>query len=90
MVFELNLLSAGVAVFIVVGIAKYSKLKGRGWDWLVGGGVFLLFAGILSATTLQNFLGPQIWGGLSSIFEIIGIVSTGVGTVLIGYEVLTE
>lgn len=91
MVFEASLLDVGVAVLVAVALASYAKQKGKGWKWLVAGGVFFLFTGVLSAaTTLAGLLGSGVWGGLASIFEVVGLIFTVVGTVLVGYEALVE
>lgn len=91
MVFEATLLDAGVAVLVVVALASFAKIKGRGWKWLAIGGVFYLFAGTMSATlTLAGLLGSGVWSGLTSIFEVVGLIFAVVGTVLIGYEALIE
>ena len=91
MVFEATLLDAGVAVLVVVALASYAKMKGRGWGWLAVGGVFFLFAGTMSAAmTLAGFLGSGIWSNVASIFEVVGLIFAVVGTVLIGYEALVE
>jgi len=91
MVFEATLLDVGVAVLVAVALASYAKAKGRGWKWLATGGVFFLFAGALSAaTTLAGPLGSGVWGGLASIFEVVGLIFAVVGTVLVGYESLVE
>ncbi|MBU5537430.1 MAG: hypothetical protein QW818_03320 [Candidatus Aenigmatarchaeota archaeon] len=91
MVFESTLLDVGVAVLVVVALASFAKQKGKGWNWLAVGGVFFLFAGTLSAaTTLAGFLGSVIWGGIASLFEVVGLIFAVVGTVLVGYEALVE
>lgn len=91
MVFEATLLDVGVAVLVAVALASFAKQKGKGWNWLAVGGVFFLFAGAMSAvTTLAGLLGSGIWGGIASIFEVIGLVFAVVGTVLVGYDALVE
>lgn len=91
MVFEATLLDAGVAVLIVVALAAFAKMKGRGWNWLAVGGVFFLFGGAMSAaTTLSTLLGVGVWSGIASVFEVVGLIFAVVGTVLIGYDALVE
>ncbi len=91
MVFESGLLDAGVAIIIAVALATYAKLKSNGWNWLLVGAIFFLFAGaMLTATTLSKLVGPGVWSGIAAIFEVIGLIFAVVGTVLIGYESLVK
>ncbi len=91
MVFEATLLDVGVAVLVAVALASFAKQKGKGWNWLAVGGAFFLFSGAMSTTTtLVGLLGSGVWGGVASIFEVVGLVFAVVGTVLVGYEALVE
>jgi len=43
-----------------------------------------------AGTTLSGLLGSGVWGGIPSIFEVLGLIFAVVGTVLVGYEALVE
>jgi protein-S-isoprenylcysteine O-methyltransferase Ste14 len=97
MVFDAGLMDAGVAIFILVALAQYARIRDKsekGYNWLAAAGVILLFAGLFSvAPALGDLIGGSqgsIWNFLESAFEIIGWIFALVGVVFIGYETIVE
>lgn len=88
------LIDASVAVFILVALAQYAKIRDkseRGYNWLAAGGVLLLFAGLFAvAPALGNLIGSTIWSGLGNVFEIVGWLFALVGVVFVAYETVVE
>jgi hypothetical protein len=95
MVFE-GLVGLGVALLLAPAFAEYAKIRKRaerGFNWLAASGVWFIFAATFGAgyaTTLGGYLGATAWGGLGSIFEIIGWLFALIETIFVVYEMLVE
>jgi len=87
-----GLVGLGVALLLGTALAEYSKFRHKaekGWNWLSLGGVLFLFAGSFSvAGSLGNIVGPAIWSGLSSLFEVVGWLFALIGAFFVAYEIL--
>ncbi len=89
MVFE-GFIDLGVAIFVLLALAEYSKhvRKGeKGWHWLAVAGVWFLFAGtfpMLEASLGSYF--PGFWSPLTQLFEIVAWFLALIGTLLVLYE----
>ena len=84
----------GLAFLLGVALAEWGKFRNKadkGFSWLALAGVWFLFTGSFGiATNLASYLGPELFVGIGSVFEIVGWIFALIGTLFVAYEVLVE
>jgi len=93
-IFE-GLLGLGVAILLGSALAEYAKFRHKaekGWNWLMLGGTWFLFAGSFGvASSLGSLINaPTIWLQFGQIFEALGWLFALIGAIFVAYETIFE